>query len=354
MTMNKTIANRDLKNNFILTFYYISFSSKKNRPCTDWPNWCITLVRTIFFLPRIESMLTAEQLDLVKQSLAPAKTVLVCLGPKANYDVVSAALGVKLSLEPHFEQVVLFFPGDLSEAVQEKPLVQSADFQNRLANQNLRVSFPYTPTSVDKVSYHIDEEQSVFNLDIRPKKGHKPLSEADVSFSQFGFEADVIIALGLNSWTNLGDIYEHQQEFFDHTFSVVLTSFDANIGSVKANYSGQSSASEAVAWLLSALEFSPTADAATQLLAGIEDATHSFRSLTASASTFSTASQLLSHQARRIYRYAPETSAQPVPSAQLDQPASMRTDQAVFSQALTKKKTKPSQVSGKKRKTKKN
>lgn len=250
-------------------------------------------------------MLTPDTIELLKNQVSNAESILVVFPAQVKFDQVASALSLFLGLEELKKNVTVASPAPVTVGLSS--LVGIDRVSNQLGNKNLQVTFDYKEEAVDKVSYHIDEESRKFHLVIQPKKGAKPLLTESVMFSYTGVEADLVFVVGAHSLDDLEQLYYGQEEFFQNTTVVSINSYETTFGSIKVSTAGSASSSEVMAYLLQELGVTLSADIATNLLAGIEDATNSFTSLAASADTFEIAAKLLRLGARRVHMTSPSS-----------------------------------------------
>lgn len=250
-------------------------------------------------------MLTSEQLEQWTTWFNQAQTILVFFLPNAPLDHMAAALGLALTLQAQGKEVRWLSPAAPGASVD---LAGLTDTSTELGFKNLTISFPYRLESVDKVSYHIDDDQSHFHLVVQPQRGSKPLDVQEVQYSYTGAEADLLITVGVGQLAQLEQLYEPYQRLFQDTNLISIHSGEVAFGGMKIETSQVSGISEYVTRLLSQLQIGPTAAAATNLLAGIEETTQSFRSLMTTAETLEAAAQLMRAGARRIARQTGDVS----------------------------------------------
>jgi hypothetical protein len=105
--------------------------------------------------------------------------------------------------------------------------------------------------------------------------------------------------VGVHSFESLGALYEGNEELFQRSTTVVIHTFEPEIGLIKLNIGDTSSFAEGTARLMSQWHDSIPADAASNLLAGIYEATDSLHSWAVTAETFETIAWLLRQGGRR-------------------------------------------------------
>lgn len=220
----------------------------------------------------------------VEDAIASAQTIAIILPTNLDQDKVAAALSLFLSLKKAQKEVSIVC--SLPMTVEYSSLVGVDKIKNKLSGRNLVVAFDYQEDSIEKVSYHI--ENNKFNLVIQPKEGHLPLSTEKVEYSYLGFQTDLILTVGASSWENLGAIYFGNKSFFEEGKSLNFDINPDNKQFTKINLAigEMASLSELVALFLSAMKLTINEDIATNLLLGIKKATQDFSLAKATPNTF--------------------------------------------------------------------
>lgn len=182
-----------------------------------------------------------------------------------------------------------------------------------LGNQNLTVSFDYSEEKVDKVSYHISEDNQKFFLTIKPKSGVQPLESEKVEFSYTGASSDLLLIVGANAPEELKQLYTGYEDLYANTSSVVISS-QPGFGTIQLAPTAGGSLSSLTIELLTLLNFPISPDAANNLLYGLEDATQGL-SKVSTPEQFEQVASLLRAGAER--RWQPK---QPKPAPVPEQP----------------------------------
>lgn len=264
-------------------------------------------------------MLTPDQLQLVKQSVTEAQSILVFFAAPAPFDQAASAISIFLGLRDLQKNVHLLSPK--APASELEKLSGIDQVSSKIGNKNLQISFEYQEDMVDKVSYHIDEEDHKFHLIVQPKKNAQPLDASKVEFNYTGADADLIFLVGVNNLESLDELYYGYEDMFKDATTISVNSFDTDYGTIKLDTSGSPSFSEATAYILQEIGIEINGDIATNLLAGIEEQTNSFQSLSTTADTFEIVSKLLRSGARRINRQPVKVPA-PAPNTVRQIPSS--------------------------------
>ena len=255
-------------------------------------------------------MITEEQLAQVRDLVSNAQHITILISDDASLDQAASALALGLSLGHLGKEVLLASPEPLPD--EYHILLGQDQLRHELGHQNLSISFAYEETAVDKVSYHIDDTNQRFYLVIKPQKGSAPLDAQTVEYAYTGAESDLIFLVGVHSLEMLEHLYYGYEDFYQTTTTVVFHNFEPEIGLVKLNVGDKSSLSEGMCGFIEQIGLLITPEAATNLLAGIEDTTDGFRSLAVTADTFAAVSGLMRQGARRARRGS--TQPQTVPN----------------------------------------
>lgn len=241
-------------------------------------------------------MVDQEQIAGLQSIIQAAESVLVIFSATADADLQGSVIALTQLLSSAGKN-----PRILTPHVQESYFfAELQKAQTQLGQDNLIISLPYSAEKVDKVSYHISEEDQRFYLTIRPKQGSTPLSTEEVEFTYAGASADAIIILGITTQSEMEQLYFGYEELFASVPTLVITEGVANFGTHHFETSSYSSICEAVAQLIHQAEYTLSPDAATALLYGIEQRTKMLQSLSATAETFETVAHLLHAGARRV------------------------------------------------------
>jgi len=227
--------------------------------------------------------------------IAQSKLPMIVLPANASFDQQLAAASLNLALTQAQKKPSLCAVKKIAN-----PTIPGLDLLNtKLGSGHLLVSFEYEPQAVDKVSYHLDEEQKKFYLTIKPQKGEKPLNKDLVEFEYVGADADLIILFGVAQLENLEQLYLGYEDLYQ---SANIISVVEGAPSYQCNHidsSTVSSACEVVYQLLTQANVELDSDVATNLLAGIQYQTNNFTNYMADANTFEAVASLLRLGARR-------------------------------------------------------
>ena len=273
-------------------------------------------------------MIDESKLNHLKNLVVSAQNIIIVISSQASFDQAAAGLalaqalasakqqgdeltsnnGVGLGGESgetttvdsnHHKQIRLASP----KLAQNLNLLTGIDLiGHELGHQSLTISFDYSEEKVDKISYHIGEEAGKFYLTVKPKAGTEPLDPKSVEYSMTGADADLLILFGVSELDKLDQLYFGYEELYKNTPLVSFHVFETDFGTVKIDTSPFSSTAEAVHELITQLGLSLSPDPATNILAGIEQATNCFGSRTTNAQTFAVVAELMKAGARRVVK----------------------------------------------------
>jgi len=251
------------------------------------------------------------QFDQVAPLLEGAKQISIVLAQKTNVDRVAAGLALSLALAK--KQTTVYCSRPMT--VEFSSLVGVDRIKNKFEGKNLTIAFDYAEGSIEKVSYNIEGQK--FNLTIQPKKGFAPLSADNLEYHYVGQEPDMIFVVGARRLTDLGEIYFENKEVFAKT---PLTNLDASaenekFGKINLVDPQAGSFSELVALLIDQLKLPVDADIASNLLAGIKDATVNFSLAQTTPLSFEAAAFCLRHGAAKPMPATTSAQTPPAPPA---------------------------------------
>lgn len=255
----------------------------------------------------------------VKKALATARSVPVILPQQPNKDKVAAALGLFLSLNKMGKEALVVCAEKMT--VELSWLVGIDKIGQKMAGENLLISFDYIEDSIEKVSYNIEEGR--FNLVIQPKEGGSPLSTDKITYSHSGSRADLLFTIGSSSLDNLGEVYRENKALFkkDKVINIDNSSNNAHFGKFNLVNPRAFSCSELVVGLLSRVGLPVDVDIASNLFYGLEKATRNFSLPRIGPEVFEAAAFCLRAGARRqerisfLRKTSKKPSLEPMPRA---------------------------------------
>lgn len=260
-------------------------------------------------------MLEEQQLAQFKSLVENAQSVVVLLPENASIDQVSTGLALHLTFREMGKESRIAAVR-LPQLKQPK-LAGIEQVTTELGNQNLTISFNYTEEQVDKVSYHIGEETKKFYLTIKPRSGSAPLDTNSVEFSYTGASADLLVYVGVKSLESLQQLYFGYEDLYEDTAAISFSTTATNLGLIQAIPTEESSLSELLTAILSALQFPVSPDTASDLLVGIEYGTKGLTQGQVGAGTFESLANLIkAGGVRQPYiAQSPRSSAQSTQSS---------------------------------------
>lgn len=229
---------------------------------------------------------------------------LVLLPLRPDYDQVAAGLSLYLSLSQHknVKDVRISCPTPM--LVEVNRLVGVNKITQEVGNKNLVISFKdYKPDNVERVSYDIENSQ--FKLTIIPVPQVTPPSKDQIELTYTGILAECVILIGGDSDTSFPDI-ENKDLVNVVLMHVGIKDIVLTRGKQVLSFAQpKSSVSEVVASLIKETNLVIDSDIATNLLAGIENATNSFSSESLSGETFILVGELIQKGGRRLSKNVP-------------------------------------------------
>mgnify|MGYP006281363085 CR=1 FL=1 len=284
-------------------------------------------------------MFKPTKLKQLQKLIDQANSILVILDSEAEFDHKVSAASLFLSLKEKGKKVEFLSP----KALTNHTIIGFNQLKTDIGNRSLLISFDYDEQAVAKVSYHIDEQDQKFFLNITPKEGHEPLDQETVVFEKAGSDADLIFLIGVESLEELEQLYYGYEELYQQATTVVLNESGSRYGGINLNSQDYSCVSEAVVSLIEGAGIGISSSAATNLFAGLNYSTDSFSDPDTTAYTFEAAAKLLRAGARR----GSEKKAVQLGESQAEAKSLGKSDKAGVRQALkqgdvpkTKKKEK--------------
>lgn len=240
-------------------------------------------------------MINPSDLELWTTFIKQSRLVLVILPNNATFDQQLAAASLNLSLEKSSKKSSLH---GVSHVV--NPSIMGLDkLSTKLGTNHLLVSFDYSASTVDKVSYHLDDKINKFYLTIKPQKGEKPLDKDTVKFEYVGADADLIVVFGVQELGELEQLFLGYEDLYQSSNILNIGSLTPNFQCTHVDSSKMSSSCEIIYRILKQADIQIDSEIATNLLAGIQYDTDNFINYKADAETFEAIAGLLKAGARR-------------------------------------------------------
>lgn len=236
-------------------------------------------------------MLEEQQLAQFKSLVENAQSVVVLLPEGASIDEVSTGLALHLTFREMGKESRI--AAVRMPQFKQPKLAGMDQLTTELGNQNLTISFNYTEEQVDKVSYHIGEETKKFYLTIKPRSGAAPLDTSSVEFSYTGASTDLLVFVGIDSLESLQQLYFGYEDLYEDTGAISFSTTDNGLGLIQATPTEESTLSELLTAILSALQLPVSPDTASNLLAGIEFGTKGLTQGMVGVGTFESLANLM-------------------------------------------------------------
>lgn len=233
---------------------------------------------------------TRSQLEKVIEILQNYTSGVICLGENPTTDTLAAATSLYLGLTQLGKNISIASSHGVDSDMVGAEKVQS---EITTSGDNLVISFPYQEGSIDKVDYFIQNDK--FNVVITPRPGTPALDSKTVHYSTAGGSVEFIIVIGVSSLRTLGALYTENQELFKQSKLINIDRSLTNAYFGTANFVNRnvSSLSELALTILNTMNVEIDKEIATNLYAGVIDATKSFTTPSTNAATFETSAQLL-------------------------------------------------------------
>ncbi len=242
-------------------------------------------------------MVTQKEEQILKL-IEGSSSVLICLPENPSTDAIASGLGIAAAVEKRGKRTKVVSHG--FELPNNHGFLPKSDeiFDDLSALRKFIISVDVTKTSVDELSYNIEDDK--LKIYLSPKDGY--FHKKDVSTEDGDYSFDLIIVLDAPHLDALGRVYEMNADFFYHT---PVINIDHNVAN---DHFGQIDLVQVTATSTSEIVFELIKDwgedildeyIATNLLSGMISKTKSFQSGSITPRSLSIASHLISQGARR-------------------------------------------------------
>lgn len=202
----------------------------------------------------------------IRSLLQNAPSILIALAQANDEDVVAAGLALQMALTKMRKQVTIVSAQKVK--VELSHLFSIDKITDRLAGGNsLVVSLPYREGSIEKVSYHIENNR--FNLVIEPRGEKLDFDQNQIEYNYGRGDYDLVFVLGAQDLASLGDIYEHHKNIFSQKPIVNIDKSSNNSKFGRVNIVENVPVSQVVGQLVKDLRLPLDQDAASNLYTGI-------------------------------------------------------------------------------------
>lgn len=243
-------------------------------------------------------MQTTDYQAALEKIFPTAQSFLIILRSNPSFDQAATALSLATLLQDAKKSCHLACEQNLPDSL--KVLSGSTLVTQSVGNQSLDVIFDYDENAVENVSYNIDQANKKFHLVIKPKRGHRGLDPTTIEYAQIGIDADVIFLIGVSSFDQMKAFYSQDELAFTRAHTIAVNRQVTSFAQTNIDTSGYTSNSEWLITLIGLWKLTITSDVATNILAGIESATDSFRHASVTADTFQIIAELMRSGAKRL------------------------------------------------------
>ncbi|OGH29533.1 MAG: hypothetical protein A3B41_00975 [Candidatus Levybacteria bacterium RIFCSPLOWO2_01_FULL_37_26] len=234
--------------------------------------------------------------DKIRTLLDKNDKISIAVGKNPGIDEMAASLALYLSLSNSGKTVSIACPTE--PIVEVSSLVGIDKVQTTLHNDaaDLTVSFP-DRGDIEKISY--TREDGFINIIVKAGKQGLSFDETDIQYKRFGAAPSVIFIVGTPRLSDLGSVFDAEK--FKDTTVINIDNKESNqgFGDIILVSKDLSSVSESVASLISSLGLNLDTDTASNLLAGISEATDNFQNPRTSPLAFETVAMLMKKGAKR-------------------------------------------------------
>ena len=232
------------------------------------------------------------QLVELKNLLPTAKNILIALPAGASLDKLAAGLALFLVLEADGKQVTVVSDDAITVGQShlfgvdhiQKNLPQTEGGNLTLTLEGVAVSDNTVP-ALEKLDWYA--ENNNLNLVFHVLKG-QTFQPAKIVPRYQGSGFNLIFAIGAVNLNALGNVYSQNQQAFSgiHIVNIDIQTANTSFGQTNVLDIGSSSISEVMVNVISDLGFALDADTASNLLAGIFDATNNLLDSKVTAETY--------------------------------------------------------------------
>lgn len=202
----------------------------------------------------------------IRSLLQNAQSVLVALAEVNDEDVVAAGLALYLTLTKMRKQVTVVAAQPVK--VELSHLFGIDKISDKIAGgNNLVVSMPYEEGTIEKVSYHIENNR--FNLVIEPRGESLKFDPAQVEYTYGRGDYDAVFVLGAQDLSALGELYNRHKNIFTQKPVINIDKSAENRKFGRINMVDDVPISQSVTQLVKDLRLPIDQDAASNLYTGI-------------------------------------------------------------------------------------
>ncbi|KKR48347.1 hypothetical protein A3A55_00820 [Candidatus Roizmanbacteria bacterium RIFCSPLOWO2_01_FULL_40_14] len=202
----------------------------------------------------------------IRSLLQNSQSVLIALAQSNDEDVVAAGLALYMTLVKMRKQVTIVSAQKVK--VELSHLFSIDKITDKITGgNNLVVSLPYQEGSIEKVSYHIENNR--FNLVIEPRGEKLDFDPNQIEYNYGRGDYDAVFVLGANNLSSLGEIYDRHKNIFSQKPLINIDKSNNNTRFGRINIVENMPVSQLVAQLVKDLRLPLDQDAASNLYTGI-------------------------------------------------------------------------------------
>jgi len=242
-------------------------------------------------------MATPANINEIQSLITQAHEILILSHADPSHDSLAASLGLYLSLSAAGKNVTIACP--TASTVEFNHLIGIDKVSQDLDGKNFIISLDYVEGAIEKVSYNISDNK--FNLVIEPKPGAPAFTPEKVHYSNSSASPDLIFVIDCANFDQLGKFYQNNQDLYAKVTTVNIDHHANNQKFARLNLvdPGALSTSELVTFLIQNLGLPINEDVATNLLNGMDEATHNFSPQSSSGAVFEAAAFCLKAGGKR-------------------------------------------------------
>jgi nanoRNase/pAp phosphatase (c-di-AMP/oligoRNAs hydrolase) len=158
----------------------------------------------------------------VRELIENARTIAVVPSKVAGADAFSAGVGLYYMLAATGKDASLVYTGKVPEVAEH--LIKKEEISSNIFTRELLVSIDYSNTPAAKVHYSTENDVLTLKLSPVPKDFDKGRVKSYIK----GMEFDVIITIGVQDLTDLGQTYRELEEEFRSAKIVNVDNTDRN------------------------------------------------------------------------------------------------------------------------------
>ncbi|MCR4264434.1 MAG: hypothetical protein NUV98_07000, partial [Candidatus Roizmanbacteria bacterium] len=147
----------------------------------------------------------------IRSLLQNSQSVLIALAQSNDEDVVAAGLALYMTLVKMRKQATIVSAQKVKVELSHLFSIDKVSDKIQGGN-NLVVSLPYQEGSIEKVSYHIENNR--FNLVIEPRGEKLDFDQNQIEYNYGRGDYDAVFVLGAQNLSALGEIYNRHKNIF--------------------------------------------------------------------------------------------------------------------------------------------